>query len=256
MVKRNMVNKKIKKKLKKRAEKGTGRRIRKKTEKKNISKNNRPTIHEYFGLDAEAYAHSQWMERNQRNTTLKAIELLKSSPYFEIENNYVTKKEEIEDSYFADNLCLDLGCGSGFSSLELIHFFSRVIGLDFSRDMIKFIPNNASLHLVQADLRALPFRSNLFSTVISISAYNFVSEGAKNKNQITRQIYQAFRDLIYCMCDLSKTVIEFYPTPLEEEIFFQVLKQFPIKGGMLKTEPGTRKEKKFLLLRKISELFD
>ncbi|MCF2140382.1 MAG: class I SAM-dependent methyltransferase [Candidatus Lokiarchaeota archaeon] len=236
-----MVKKKTKKRLKK---------------KKPISKNNRPMIHEYFGLDAEAYAHSQWMERNQRKTTLKAIELLNTSPYFEMEYNSETKKEEIGDSYIESKLCLDLGCGSGFSSLELIHFFSRVIGLDFSRDMIKFIPNNNSLHLVQADLRALPFRSNLFSTVISISAYNFVSEGAKNKNQINRQIYQAFKDLIYCIGDLGKIVIEFYPTPLEEEIFFQVLKKFPIQGGMLKTDPGTRKEKKFLLLRKISSDLD
>lgn len=202
-------------------------------------KTNRPTIDEYFGLEAEAYGTSKWMERNQRETTQNAVYLMQSPEI----------GDELSD-LFSSNFILDLGCGTGYSSLQLLENFSRVIGMDFSRDMMEFIPESPSLLLLQADLRYLPFRENIFPAVFSISAYNFVAEGARSRAEIRNQVRGALSDLLRILLVQGRVVIEFYPTQVEQEIFLEILKQLPFFGGMLITDQNTRKEKKYLLLRK------
>ncbi|MHA1673920.1 MAG: class I SAM-dependent methyltransferase [Promethearchaeota archaeon] len=204
-------------------------------------KTNRPTIDEYFGMDAEEYAHSKWMARNQHETTNQAVEMLQNPELFDSQG----------DEFYEDSI-LDLGCGTGFSSHELLESFYRVIGMDFSRDMMQHIDPEFQLNLIQADLRALPFRNKLFSTVISISAYNFVAEGARDRNQINSQIRTALDDLNRILRNGGGVVIEFYPTELEQDIFLKVLKTRDFSGGMMINDPRTRKEKKFLILQKKS----
>lgn len=207
---------------------------------------NRPSLDEYYGLEAEAYAKSNWMRRNQQKTTQFAIELLNSNQYFQ-----KIPSENIEGA-----ITLDLGCGTGYSSQILATSFHRVVGLDLSRDMLSYIPSNllqpnSNLQFIQADLRALPLRENISSAIISISAYNFVSEGAKEKFTMVKLIRKALMDLFRSLSNFGRVVIEFYPTELEEKTFLQLLQEFPFQGGLLKTDSGTRKEKKFLVLQKI-----
>ena len=204
-------------------------------------KTNRPTIDEYFGMDADAYAHSNWMARNQQETTNQAVEMLHNPELF----------ADRGDECFEDSV-LDLGCGTGFSSYKLLQIFHRVVGMDFSRDMMQHIDPEFQLNLIQADLRALPFREKLFSTTISISAYNFVAEGAQNRNQIKAQIRAALDDLGRILRVGGGVVIEFYPTKLEQDSFLTVLKSLNFSGGLIINDPQTRKEKKFLLLQKKS----
>ncbi|MHA1620086.1 MAG: class I SAM-dependent methyltransferase [Promethearchaeota archaeon] len=211
----------------------------------NDRKTNRPTIDEYFGLDAEAYAQSKWMARNQQETTGQAVSMLLNPELFTGDGDNGGALDEC----FRE-IILDLGCGTGFSSYELLENFPRVIGMDFSRDMMQNIESELQLNLVQADLRALPFRNKLFLTTISISAYNFVAEGAKNRNQIHKQISTALDDLHRVLGKKGRVVIEFYPTELEQETFLKVLKSRHFSGGMMITDPQSRKEKKFLILQK------
>ncbi len=229
---------------------------------------NRPSIDEYFGLEAELYARSNWMKRNQQKTARYAVELLKSNQFFQKNSFNLDVKDEIpngsDSSVIGKNIqsknpveypciSLDLGCGTGYSSHILAENFARVLGVDFSRDMLTFTSlnhPNTSIHFIQADLRALPFREHLFSVAISISAFNFVSEGAREKSTVKKQIRKAFSDLRWCLQNYGKVVIEFYPTPLEEMFFMQVLKELNFQGGLLRNDPDTRKEKKYLVLQK------
>ncbi|MHA1602397.1 MAG: class I SAM-dependent methyltransferase, partial [Promethearchaeota archaeon] len=111
-------------------------------------KNNRPTLDEYFGMEADAYGNSQWMARNQIKTTEQALQFMESP---ELGGNFTDTKEEL--------IFLDIGCGTGYSSHTILGIGARVIGLDFSEDMLSNCPSDFDLHLIHGDMRYLPFRS-------------------------------------------------------------------------------------------------
>ncbi len=203
-------------------------------------KNNRPTLDEYFGLEAAAYGSSQWMARNQIQTTEKALELLQSEPL----GGAITGSDANSDTWTV----LDIGCGTGYSSHVILNTGARVIGLDFSSDMLRQCPRDASLHLIHGDMRALPFRSRIINHVISISALNFSTEGAKSRGQMRSQIEAVLSNISRCLRPLGRVAVEFYPTSLEETLFHEVLRSLPFQGGFLILDPKTKREKKYLLL--------
>jgi 2-polyprenyl-3-methyl-5-hydroxy-6-metoxy-1,4-benzoquinol methylase len=79
----------------------------------------------YIGDKAFEYDTQRWMERNQKRTTLKAVEFLFDE---KLGKNNILKSFPY--------LILDLGCGSGFSSEVLIEKGFRVIGMDLLLDML------------------------------------------------------------------------------------------------------------------------
>ena len=105
-------------------------------------KTNRPTLDEYFGLEAIKYGTSTWMARNQIRTTQRAIDLLESPalggplqiPPYQL-------------------LFLDIGAGTGYSSHVLLEKQIKVIGIDFSHDMLIQCPSHPNLSRIQADMR-------------------------------------------------------------------------------------------------------
>lgn len=61
---------------------------------------------------------------------------------------------------------LDLGCGAGQDSRDLKRAGYRVIGLDLTRPLLSFARRRSPrLHLVQGDIRHLPYRSEQFDIV-------------------------------------------------------------------------------------------
>ena len=204
-------------------------------------KNNRPTLDEYFGLEAEAYGTSQWMARNQIQTTGKALELLQSEPL----GGFFTGLDATSDTWTV----LDIGCGTGYSSHVILDSGARVIGLDFSKDMLTQCPRDPELHLIHGDMRALPFRSTIVNHIISISALNFSTEGAKSREQMRSHFQAVLSHISQCLRPEGRVAVEFYPTPLEESLFHEVLRSLPFQGGFLILDPKSKREKKFLLLR-------
>ncbi|UYP43872.1 hypothetical protein NEF87_000157 [Candidatus Lokiarchaeum ossiferum] len=201
-------------------------------------KNNRPDLDEYFGLEAEAYGTSQWMARNQIHTTETALNMLEDEQIGGIITN---PKHEL--------LFLDIGCGTGYSSHTILAQGSRVIGVDFSHDMLDECPTDPNLHLINADMRFIPLRTNQVDHVISISAFNFAAAHAKTRKQMEQQIGKAFQCIQKILKNHGHIVIEFYPTKLEEEVFLSTLRRYPFIGGMYIMFPNTKKEKKFLMLQ-------
>jgi ubiquinone/menaquinone biosynthesis C-methylase UbiE/uncharacterized protein YbaR (Trm112 family) len=75
------------------------------------------------------------------------------------------------------SLLLDLGCGTGRVTRQILRKCACVVGLDFSfRSLIycrRHIPPECShsLHLVHGDVCYLPFRNNLFNDVLSAGLF-------------------------------------------------------------------------------------
>jgi len=63
-------------------------------------------------------------------------------------------------------LILDAGCGTG-RHLNLLKNFGKVIGIDYSKKMIKHALKK-SKNLIMADLRTLPFKAKVFDCVVCL----------------------------------------------------------------------------------------
>ena len=201
-------------------------------------KTNRPTLDEYFGLEAIAYGKSNWMARNQIQTTNRALNLMESN---EIGGIFT---EPLDFYRF-----LDLGAGTGYSSHTILETGAKVIGVDFSWDMLSQNPSDVDLCRIHADMRYLPLRENVCDHMISISAFNFAAEGATTEREMEKLIHSVLSNITTILKPEAKIAIEYYPTELQEQKFFHGLKQYPLPGGMIIDNPKTRKEKKYLILQ-------
>ena len=84
---------------------------------------------------------------------------------------------------------LDAGCGTGIFTYDLLTVGARVTGLDLSFPMLRragFKAASYPFHLVQGDLRQLPFAANSFDKAVSVTAIDFIEE-AKSA------VYELFR---------------------------------------------------------------
>lgn len=204
-----------------------------------MTRKSRPTISEYHGLDAEAYGKSQWMAKNQIRTSQEALVLLESDQF----------GGSIPES-FESCLFLDLGCGTGYSSLPLLNTGTIVIGIDLSWHMLHQISKHPHLHLIHADIRALPIRPTQIDHVLSISAFNFITEGLKSMDAIKINIQRTFEQIARISKQSARCVIEFYPSKSEQPLFLEAAKKTNFIGGLLIDHPHSKHEKYFLLLHK------
>ncbi|MBD3254887.1 MAG: methyltransferase domain-containing protein [Candidatus Lokiarchaeota archaeon] len=199
----------------------------------------------YQGKKAEDYNNTGWMKRNQKKTTLKCIEFL-----------YDDKLgfQEINPS---DNLVIDLGCGTGFSSITLVEFGFKVIGIDILRDMIYKASHKRiqydikGLELILADIKNLPIRCNAINHTISISAYNFITHNARNVKEKTKYINSSAKHLSQILKEGARCIIEFYPENDEElEIFSNSFIKNGFNGFYIKQNQNQKSGQTFLLLNK------
>ncbi len=201
----------------------------------------RPNIHSYYGVEAEDYGRSKWMKRNQQKTTKRAIVLLLSE---KLGSDLQLIPEE--------QMFLEIGCGTGYSTEVLILNGFRTIGIEISPDMISQadISYYKDVHLIMADMRNLPLREAQCDHCISISAFNFASEGGSTEKDFYEGIDKSVQELHRELKSKGRAVIEFYPTEEEQKAFLSSLKHHSFEGGLLIENQDTRKEKKYLLLKK------
>ncbi len=91
-----------------------------------------------------------------------------------LENSLVFKHFSPERA----SLILDAGCGTGIYSRRLAKKGHYVIGLDASEKMLQLAKNKPSyqgpvIEYIKGDLHYLPFKNNLFDSVICITALEF-----------------------------------------------------------------------------------
>ena len=76
---------------------------------------------------------------------------------------------------------LDVGCGTGVFTADLLAAGSRVTGLELSLPMLRRAGKKASglsFHMVRGDMRRLPFAVGSFDKTVSVTAIEFLDEDA------------------------------------------------------------------------------
>lgn len=91
-------------------------------------------------------------------------------------------------------LILDLGCGSG-RNFEQVK--DRIVGLDFSENMLKFAKQckkerNIDAGLVCGNLTSLPFEDETFDAAICISTLQCI-EGKQNRKKALKELHRAMK---------------------------------------------------------------
>jgi len=204
----------------------------------------------YIGENADEYDKSRSMERNQKKTTLLAIQYLYDKKLDDLGNVDILEAKPY--------LILDLGCGTGFSSETLLENGFRVVGIDILIDMLsiardkkKFLPNNKNLDLILADINYLPLKIKSIDNLISISAINFIIFGKEDLREKSKTVNNTARHLNKILKPNGRMVIEFYPKDDEELNFFSSsFINNGFNGYMIKQTPNQKGGQTFLLLKK------
>lgn len=158
---------------------------------------------------------------------------------------------------------LDIGCGSLFFQSSLypgdVPFRRRfeadqtaLIGLDW----VPFEPSPSSLvHGIQFDIARngkLPFRSGLFDCIVSISVLQWLFCERHDVTKSLHNVNNFLKELHRCSSPNSETVIQFYPSSLEDLVLVFDLAKKKFYGGLVVEYPfANRGAKLFLYLRKI-----
>ena len=80
----------------------------------------------------------------------------------------------------AGEMILDVGCGTGVFTLNILGLGTRVIGLDISQPMLVCAGQKAENYPfrgVAGDMRVLPFADKCFDRVVSMTALEFTEDG-------------------------------------------------------------------------------
>jgi ubiquinone/menaquinone biosynthesis C-methylase UbiE len=86
-------------------------------------------------------------------------------------------------------MILDVGCGTGVFTFDILSFGPRITGLDISYPMLKRAEMNAKGYLFRAvagDMRFLPFGDGCFDKVVSMTALEFIADGQAAVEDIFR----------------------------------------------------------------------
>jgi ubiquinone/menaquinone biosynthesis C-methylase UbiE len=79
-----------------------------------------------------------------------------------------------------DEFILDVGCGTGVFTCNILGFGSRVTGIDISYPMLKRAEvktKGLPFRAVAGDMRCLPFADECFDKTVSVTALEFIEEG-------------------------------------------------------------------------------
>jgi SAM-dependent methyltransferase len=207
--------------------------------------------HDYIGEKAEEYNQLEWMERNQKKTTLQCVEYL-----------FDPKLGEYKIKNFSHFLILDLGCGTGFSTEVLIDIGYNVVGIDILMDMLeKAVHKTHNLSeftifdLLLASIIQPPLRPSMFHHIISVSAYNFITYGKTEISEVQQTLNSTAKYLNRLLKKEGRIVIEFYPNNDKElNLFVSSFTRNKFDGFFIKNNPQQKAGKTFLLLKKTDEI--
>lgn len=191
---------------------------------------------DYFRGDIlTQYATSKSMRKIQQKITSRALELM----------NFSRK----------DALILDAGCGPGFASMYLKEIGYRVVGLDIISDFLYYYEIK-DLNPVNADMCLVPFKSNIFDGIISISALQWVFKDY-NDNEMKRNFINLITYFYSILRNNSRAVIQFYPK--NDEIMISIGKMIAentkfIGEYIIDNPQNPKKRRIFLVLEKESDI--
>ena len=84
---------------------------------------------------------------------------------------------------------LDVGCGTGIFTLDILSFGPRVIGLDISHPMLlkaEQKKDDFPFWAVAGDMLVLPFADECFDKAVSMTALEFIADGRRAVKELFR----------------------------------------------------------------------
>jgi SAM-dependent methyltransferase len=84
---------------------------------------------------------------------------------------------------------LDVGCGTGIFTLDLLAAGSQVTGLELSLPMLQRAGKKAAgrpFHMVMGDMRGLPFADSSFDKTVSVTAIEFLEDARNGVAELLR----------------------------------------------------------------------
>ena len=100
---------------------------------------------------------------------------------------------------------LDAGCGTGIFTADALSSGAWVTGIDLSAAMLSRAVARGGAHFagVCADMCALPFADNSFDRVFSMTAFEFVADGARAIAELNRVVKTGGRVVVTSLNSLS-----------------------------------------------------
>jgi len=176
---------------------------------------------------AKQYDKNTRIRKIQREMSLRALEILEKKP---------------------PALFLDLGCGTGHSMQVILEAGFEGKGIDIADSML-IIAKKGGLDVYKADFTIkIPFESNIFDFIISISTLQWIFHGFKpdvilEKGRTTAsEIYRVLKPN-------GRAVIQFYPKNDEQlELAGKIFKKAKFQVTKIIDDPEIPKRRKLFLL--------
>jgi ubiquinone/menaquinone biosynthesis C-methylase UbiE len=103
-------------------------------------------------------------------------------------------------------IILDVGCGTGVFTLDVLSFGPHVIGLDISQPMVMQACHKAKKYPfggIVGDMMSLPFEDDAFDKVVSMTAIEFVKDAQRAVKELFRVTRSGGRIVVTTLNSLS-----------------------------------------------------
>jgi SAM-dependent methyltransferase len=101
----------------------------------------------------------------------------------------------IKNTLKPEGLVLDLACGTGRHMIPLTEGAYNIVGLDVSSNLLKIAKNRGgNIQLIKADMRFLPFKTEVFSDVVSMDTSFGYLPNEQDDVQSLRALREALTD--------------------------------------------------------------
>lgn len=148
--------------------------------------------------------------------------------------------EAIEIANFTGKKILDIGCGTGFSTIILVEKGFKTSGCDISKNMLTLAKKKEIKNLKLCSVTKLDFKTNEFDGIISISTLQWLKP---------QEYEMALEEMARVLKSKGIIVIQFYPKIKEELDYFLLKAKKKFKIELIESGIG-RKKKSYIRLKK------
>ena len=147
--------------------------------------------------------------------------------------NFLDYISPVDETFFPGKRGLDLGCGFGRHIYNAAKFGADMVGVDISEAIESTRVNTQGLpnvHLVQADVYALPFRPGVFDFAYSIGVLHHLPEPEEGFQRLVRLVrpggsafiwvYSNSRRVMNFLLETVRTVTTRSPKPVQQFVSF------------------------------------
>lgn len=130
--------------------------------------------------------------------------------------------------YAMDKIVLDLGCGTGFYSLEINKYACQTIGIDIQKEWLSYFKKKDSkCEIILANAYKLPIQNKSVDLVVTIGLLEFV-----NRRPVLAEVSRTLRDNGVCIISVPN---KYSTLRLIEKIYYKL-----INKDRIPNEPANR----------------